>query len=279
MLERLTTSLHVALSGHRITLRERRGWPRSTVRVLADQTWMDNLANASDALATRLREVLASTPIAGRTTTAILADDLVRYFIVTPPGNATRLADCKAAAAMRFQALYGEPSTGWQLAADWDAQHPFVACAIPQPLHDSLLNLASDHRLRLVHIEPAFVATWNQWRRRLSSDAWFGVVSGQFLTIGMISGQRLCAVRATPISLEVWQDTNCFSEHIAREALLLGLPLPQKLQLCGDVPDDWADRQVGPLAFTRLGDRYDLPSIQAASAKANSASARLKAGT
>jgi hypothetical protein len=279
MLERLSTSLHVALSSHRITLCERHGWPRSTVRVLSDQTWPESFENTSDTVVTRLRETLTGISIASRNVTFMLADDLPRYFIVTPPVNATRLSDCQAAAAMRFQALYGEPSTGWQLAADWDAQHPFVACAIPQPLHDSLLNLASDHRLCLMHIQPAFVAAWNQWRRRLSNDAWFGVVSGQFLTIGMISGQRLCAVRATPISLEVWQDTNCFSEHIAREALLLGLPLPRTLQLCGDVPDDWADRQVGPFAFTRLGDRYDLPSIQAASAKASSASARLKAGT
>ena len=65
-------------------------------------------------------------------------DAATRYFMVTPPHNATRIADCASAAGQRFQEIYGEAPQAWEITADWDARLPFLACAAPRALLDAL---------------------------------------------------------------------------------------------------------------------------------------------
>ncbi|MDC6127613.1 Lrp/AsnC family transcriptional regulator, partial [Burkholderia gladioli] len=58
------------------------------------------------------------------------ADELARYFIVTPADNSRRLQDLRAAAEVRLQMLYGDDPVRWQILADWQAAEPFLACAV-----------------------------------------------------------------------------------------------------------------------------------------------------
>lgn len=199
-----------------------------------------------------LRDVLTQAQCANLPTTIILADDWVRYFMVTPPKNLMRFADCKAAADMRFQTLYGEMVGDWTLCADWRTRTPFLACAIPRALVASQQQLAQEHKLKLLSIAPYFIAAWNRWQSRLNPAAWLGVVQGDVFTLGVIEQKRLRAVRVTQFAQQLWDDKDALPVHLNREALRLNLPAPSAIQLCGNIPGHWASQSMGTVQCQRL---------------------------
>lgn len=206
-------------------------------------------------LAEQLRAALAQARWSGLSASITLADTWVRYFMVTPPQNTGRFSDCGAACDMRFRTLYGEAPDGWLLQADWDARHPFLACALPRALLASQQQVALDHKLALVAVAPHFIAAWNRWRGRLKPGAWFGVAQGGTLTLGAPQQRRLCAVRSAPFPAEAWQDKAALPGHLRREALRLNLPPPDTLHLCGQVggfAPGQASLTLGGLTLERL---------------------------
>lgn len=272
MLDGLNKNLRIGVSSTGIALLQTSGWMRLRVTLLSESGMTAEQASTSDWLAARLGSMIAEAKCVSQTATVILADDLVRMFIVTPPQNAAHLQDCRAAAEMRFQALYGDSIADWQLEADWNAKRPFLACAIPCALLAALRTAASKRRLALIEIVPRFIAAWNRWHSTLRADKWFGVAYGDMLTLGVMDGQHLCAVRPTPVPAGGWDNGAWLSEHLAREALRLNLPAPKGIQLCGDLPGRWATHAFGTLtcerldAAERMGDRI-LPSTLEALAR------------
>lgn len=201
---------------------------------------------APDALAPGLRGLLKGQRVEGWPVTVVLADDLVRLWQVTPPGGATRMGDLEAAAALRFQHLFGAPAADWRISADWDAAHPFLAAAMPQALLAQLLSAAKEHRFHLVEALPQFVAAMNGWRRARRPGAWFGQVAGGVLALAAYEGRRLVALRSAVVpdgAGRSWLDA-----HIAREALRLGVDAPERVQLCGSAPAGWSS-SPGRLGF------------------------------
>ncbi|MEO8387802.1 MAG: hypothetical protein ABI546_05315 [Polaromonas sp.] len=235
----LPKRLHIGVSPAGITLlRTRKGFTSEAV-VLADAALPQGSTASPDTVAEQLRTLLAQTNCRGLVTTIVLADPLVRVFMVTPPRNPTRLQDCQAAAAMRFQTLYDTPLADWHLSADWNANQPFVACAVPRSLLDSLKQASGEHRLALIEISPHFVVAWNRWRARLAPGDWFGVMHDGTLTLGVTKHRRLAAVRAAAVPTPALMDTRWLSGHLMREALRLDVPPPPRLQLCGSAPNQW----------------------------------------
>lgn len=244
------------------------GWRRQP-ELLVDRPLANEAAVTPERLALQLRTILTETKCCGVPATIVLADEWVRLFMATPPHNTGRLQDCRAAAAMRFQALYGEPGHEWQLEADWDARHPFLACAIPHVLLNALRQVAQDCALQLISVTPHFIAAWNRWHKSLQAGAWFGVVSDNFLTLGLIDQKRLCAVRTTALPADACDDPHWMTAHLAREALRMNLALPTQIQLCGQVPGQWVTQATGALQCTRLetgqnGITHDTLSPEAA---------------
>jgi hypothetical protein len=184
---------------------------------------------------------------AGWPLTIVLADELVRLWQVTPPQDSTRLADLEAAAALRFQHLYGEPATNWRLSAGWNPDRPFLAAALPRALLGALEQGAA--AVRLVEIVPQFIAVFNRWSAAIKPGAWFGVVHERVLTIGACDGGAIVAVRAQ--ALPDGAGAGWLDGHVAREALRLNLPAPSRLQLWGSVPAEWLGS--GAPACSRLG--------------------------
>ncbi len=249
MRNRFGSSLQIGIADTGVTLSRTHGWLRPRMAPLASTAPSDAIPMTPDRAVSVLRDMCTQTPCAGLSTTVIVADNWVRYFIVTPPRNTARLQDCQAAAAMRFQALYGEPAADWQLDAHWDARQPFLACAMPQGLLVALRQAAADHALKLIQIVPHFVAAWNQWSNGVRADAWFGAVQGGTLTLGIIDRQRLCAVQAlVPGDAPTW-----LAHHVKREALRLNVSMPRQMQLCGEVPRAWLERTTDDFACTQLG--------------------------
>ena len=199
-----------------------------------------------DALAQGLRGLFAEFAPAGRPVSVVLADELVRLWQVAPPPGATRPADLEAACALRFQHLFGASALEWRISADWDAVHPFLACAAPAGLLAQLEQGAREHRFHLVEVVPQFVAAMNAWRRERRPGAWFGLVHAGVLTVAAYEGRSLAAVRTAPIPPGA--DREWLEAHVAREALRVGVGRPERLQLCGAAPKDWAS-SIGRLKF------------------------------
>lgn len=251
MRRRFGQALRLGVARGAIALLETRRWGGAPRALLAEYTLapdaLETVAGAQDAL----DKVLDG--VSGWPLTIVLADDLVRLWQVTPPQLGARLADLEAAAAQRFELLYGETAASWSVRAAWDPVRPFLAAALPRALLGAIEHGAAQRKLALREIVPHFVAEFNCHHAALKPDAWFGLVHDQVLTLGAIGansnrtndGVGIAAVRAA--ALPDGADAAWLAEHIAREALRLNLPAPQRLQLCGSVPPAWLGSSVSAL--------------------------------
>ena len=201
---------------------------------------------APDALAPGLRMLFSDLPLAGWPVSVVLADDLMRLWQVAPPSGATRMSDLEAAATLRFGHLFGANAAEWRISADWDAGKPFLAAAAPVVLLEQLQAAAQEHRFHLVETVPHFVAALNGWRRERRPGAWFGQVHAGVLTLAAYEGRALAAVRTAVIPAGA--DRDWFEAHVAREALRVGIARPERVQLCGAAPSNWAS-SPGRLKF------------------------------
>ena len=183
-----------------------------------------------------LELLLPASEYAGCSLSVVLDDGLARLWQVDVPQGAARLADIEAAAALRFQSLYGDAPGLWHSSSAWDARAPFF-CAVPCALLAQLTRVAAERKLALIFITPQFVRHWNRWHGALKPGAWFGQLQENTLTLGVRHDGRLLAVRALPVppgAGPAW-----LTQTLARESLLQGISAPALLQLCGVPPDGW----------------------------------------
>jgi hypothetical protein len=260
MLDRLGKRLNIALALGRVQLVQTQGWPRPRGRVLVDQEITD-LAAGPMAVGKVLDELLAAGRYQGQSVSVLLADDLVRFWMVEPPRHASRLSDFESAAAMRFQTLFDEAPDPWKITASIDPRRPFLACAMPRSLHDQVVASAQRHRLTLLTIEPEFVALWNKWHSALRAGAWLGVWRGDSLKLGISQGHGLHAMRQVAVPPEALQDAEWLQQQIQREALRHNLAMPKALALCGRPPHPWVARGTVPVACELLGFQNDALSL------------------
>jgi hypothetical protein len=227
-------SLRIGVSPHGLALCTAR---RGAFAVVAEHSF-GGVTPGFEGIAAGVRELLAGAGCAGWPATIILADELARLWQVVPPPASARMGDLEAAAALRFQTLYGEPAANWKIAAGWDAGRPFLAAAMPRQLLALLEELAREQRVDLVEIVPQFVAGWNRWCGALKPGAWYGLAQDRVLTLGAVENNVVVAVRTTSIpdaATAQWLD-----EHVAREALRLNLPVPERIAVSGQAPHAWS---------------------------------------
>lgn len=234
MRRRFGQVLRIGVSSHAVSLM-RCGW-RGGVIALAEQAVAPG-GDGFEAHALALRALLADSGHAGWPVGFVLDDTLVRLWQVPPPPLAGEMSDLAAAAAVRFQVLYGESAAAWQVTAGWDAQQPFFAAAVPRALLAVLRHAAAEHGLAVIGIAPHFVTAWNRWCGTLKPGAWFALMHEQLLTIAAIDGKRLCAVRAVPAPLGA--DHDWLTATVLREALLLDMTAPALLQVAGRLQQPW----------------------------------------
>ncbi len=237
--------MRIGVSAHAVSLLQESRWRGAALTVLAEQAFAPSAEHPYDAIAQALRALLAEQPRAGWPVQLVLADDLVRMWRVVPPATASRLADLEAAAGLRFQSLYGESPANWQISADWSASAPFFAAAVPRDLLKLLQLVAQEHALHIVSIEPQFVAALNRWRRALRPGAWFALVHDGLLSIAAIETEGaakggLRAIRSVPLAAGQGADQFWLAQAVRREALLLDMPAPELLQVCGSAPAVWS---------------------------------------
>lgn len=238
--------LHLGLSRGGLSLVHRPdGWRRKATKLLDLPGDVAGDVSSAD-LPARLAPALGGGRFAGLPLAVALGDECVRLFMVPPPRNAVSLQDVRAAAAMRFNTLYGDDPAAWKIECAVASDRPFLACAIPAVLASSVQAAARDHRLRLVSLAPTFVLAWNRLYRRLGT-AWLGVVQGGHITLGCTSGGDLIAVHRAPLA------GARLRELVRTVALRYGLDEPSELKLFGGtVPGLVPPATIDGLTITRI---------------------------
>ncbi|HTJ95078.1 MAG TPA: hypothetical protein VL424_18445 [Pararobbsia sp.] len=196
----------------------------------------------ADRLGALLGAALDEVDAQGLPTHVTLADDLARYFIVTPPANSARVHDLRAAASVRFQSLYGDMASGWHLHADWHAAEPFLACAVPRGVTAALEQAVHTRRGCLLSVTPNFVGAWNRSRQSLGANAWLATLDERALTLGLVAATpkpRLASVR-TLLLPEPVPPLDWLRDHIARMALLDDVSPPSALFVQGTPVAAWS---------------------------------------
>ena len=199
---------------------------------------LDYLFSADESFpGTQLSTLFKDADCAGWPARVILADELTRSWMVTPPQNAVSLADCQVAASVRFQHLYGESLAGWQMTANWNAKLPFLACALPESVMTQLNNLSKESRLIIIEVAPQSIFAWNHDHPRLQPDHWLGVLQQQRLTYMITDARGIIQIRE--IILPKSQAATALPTLLNREALRLNVEMPATLLLYGDIPASW----------------------------------------
>jgi len=241
-------SLRIGVSGFAVSLLRVSRWRGEPVTVLAEHAFAPSGEHPFDAIANALRALLGEQEVAGWPVGIVLADDLTRLWRVVPPPGAARLADIEAAAGFRFQSLYGESPSAWQISGDWSATQPFFAAAVPRALLAVLGKVAEEFKLHIVGIEPHFITAYNRWRRGVKPGAWFGLVHDHLLTLAAIEadGKSIRAIRTLPMPAGQGADQYWLGQTLKREALLLDMEAPELLQVCGAAPAAWSKPVANP---------------------------------
>lgn len=245
------SSLYIGISRAGITVVRMSGWFRRQAELVCDHSYSTPFAEAHQAAAL-LDDVLTEQTRFRLPTFVTLSDDCVRLFMVTPPRNSTNLQDCRAAADMRFQSLYGEAAGDWNITADWDLRKPFLACALPLSVLDTIVRAVDKHKLSLMELVPHFVSAWNRWANVLKQDAWFAVVHENNLTLASIEGRRLCTIRSISLPHDAEHPLLWVTDQVRREALRQNLSMPRRIQFCGALIGAMPSNSEGQLEFERL---------------------------
>ncbi|WP_158301266.1 hypothetical protein [Janthinobacterium sp. BJB426] len=230
--------LRLGVAAGKVSLWRSSRWRAPAWTLLGEAAYAPDDALHGDfaALGQALEQILPVGQYAGWPLSVVLDDALARLWQVDMPQGAARLADIEAAAALRFQSLYGDAPGLWHSSSAWDARAPFF-CAVPRALLAQLARVAAARKLALIFITPQFARHWNRWHGALKPGAWFGQLQESVLTLGVRHDGYLRAVRALPVPQGAGQDW--LLQVLAREALLQGVPAPALLQLCGAAPAGW----------------------------------------
>ena len=263
MRKRFGQALRIGVSPHGLALVKTSMWSGPALEVLAEHGFGGASPPGLEAIGAGVRQLLsdANAGASRWPLTVVLSDDLSRLWQVTPPPGSARLADLEAAAALRFQTLYGESAALWKMSGAWDAGKPFLAAAMPRHLLALLEHAAGEQHATLVEVVPQFIAAWNGWRHAVKPGSWFGLVQGGVLTLGAADG-ILQAVRS--VAIPDGANLDWLGQHVAREALRLNLQAPGRLHLAGQAPAAWNNSTGGAIACTLLDPAPAVPLSGAA---------------
>ncbi|MFP3757699.1 hypothetical protein [Cupriavidus sp. SIMBA_020] len=174
---------------------------------------------------------------------ALIDDELARFFVVTPPEQVASLRELQHVCALQCESLFGDPAGDWICMGDWRASGPFLVCALPKSLLQTLASVASQQRARLDSVTPCFVQTWNEWAPRMPQrQAWFAHITERHAVLVAASGGTPIAV--SQLASPGCQDADALRTLIRRASLQWGIATPSILYAAGDSMRRWHGHRV-----------------------------------
>lgn len=258
MLDWLSSSLDIALSTRGIVLVLREGWLSPSAKLVGRVDWSESGCAVAE-LPHALDELLTTCGMRGVAVRIALGGTLVHSWRAEPPKNATRAQDCEAVAAMQFATLLDESLDDWCIQSAPHASRAFLACAVRRSLVDGLLGVLQKHHLKLVSMQPEFVALWNHWHEHVPKGAWFSICNDGLFTLGVVEDGHLASLRSLPLTAE--PDAAWLALTVDREASRLNLPVPSIVGVCGKVPSAWIAHGVSGPACAVLGAVASAPAL------------------
>lgn len=235
-----TDTLHIGLSQSDVALVHTSGLLKKQSHVVKEHTFKrDTVENCLSDLSLFLVENQCQR----LKTNIFLSNSWVRFFMVTPPSNASRFQDCQAAAEVRFSALFGEAASTWEISADWQVNHPFLACAIPRALLTGLKKIANERHLSLLRIEPQLITYINCLGRKMPANPWLGIFNGGNLDLVMCTDNRISRLHKCTYSNKDTQDKNWLHDTIQREAFRHNLEIPSMFYYGGQPSKLWLEAE------------------------------------
>jgi len=228
MLKWIYSNLTIGLSSQAFVLLQDANWWRKTSFLETHNFESTKTINTVQNHCEQIASVIQEKKMHGSSAELVLSDELVRQWIVEPPQNVVNLEDLKAAAAARFQVLFGDSASVWQIEADWKFDSPFLASAISKNLAVAIDGLAKKCQLQWKQIAPHSVVLFNRWRNVLPAHAWITVYQNGRLSF-LVTNEKKVVGAYRHISCEVddISSEKNFINLLNREALRMNLPSPK----------------------------------------------------
>jgi len=148
-----------------------------------------------------LRDLLAHPNVGKGDATLILSSHFVRYAVLPWSAELVTEAEELEYARTRFVHVFGPAAAEWAIVMSPAPTGAGRLCAAAdQALIDAASGAVAASALRLVSVQPALMAQFNEWRRQIGADGWLVAAEQGRLLVAWISGGQWRSVRARPLN-------------------------------------------------------------------------------
>lgn len=181
-----------------------------------------------------LHDLLAHPNLGKGEATLILSNHFIRYAVLPWSAQLVTQAEEQEFARVRFAQVYGQAAHDWSIVLSPAVAGAGRLCAaVDQALIAAVTSAMAASTLRLVSLQPALMAQFNEWRRRIGDDAWVVTTERGRLLVAWICRGEWRSVRMRPLN----GAAVVLGEVLEQERLLLSAEERQRVFLAqlGDV--------------------------------------------
>ena len=148
-----------------------------------------------------LRDLLVHPNVGKGDATLILSSHFVRYVVLPWSGELITEAEELEFARTRFIQVFGQSARDWTIVmSPAPAGARRLCAAVDQALIGAVTGAVAASGLRLLSVQPALMAQFNEWRRRIGADGWLATAEQGRLLMAWIAGGQWRSVRVRPLN-------------------------------------------------------------------------------
>lgn len=185
----------------------------------------------------------------------VAATDLARHWVQAPPASIASLAELRQVAAARCAHLHGGSPSDWHVAADWNADRPFVCAALPADLVTRVTREATQSGLQ-TRWHTAWGLFCSRYAHRMPKQGWVAMRTRSRIALWHCeagAADDLGILHIDPQSSEE-QAVQHALQHIQVAALRLGRPAMKTVAWIGLHAQPVSPRHpaITPIVFVEL---------------------------
>jgi hypothetical protein len=148
-----------------------------------------------------LRDLLVHPNVGKGEATLILSSHFVRYVVLPWSGELITEAEELEFARTRFIQVFGQWARDWTIVmSPAPAGASRLCAAVDAALIGAATGALAASGLRLRSVQPALMAQFNEWRRRIGADGWLAIAEQGRLLVAWIAGGQWRSVRARALN-------------------------------------------------------------------------------